>query len=191
MRGLLLKTPQCVFSQYIFEHKGMLGLLYLMSLNWKSCDLLLSVLGVICVALEHSDSDVFMMLVSRRCFLLSTKCHDRAVVLLCRMTTDNFVLWACILRVSSAERGKKKRQKKRSGCFVIGQCRADCFCSLNSSALWLDGMGFRITLCWIGSLFQWPVSLIHIFLTFPVESNYTPVWQSTPVLIRKYYCQLW
>lgn len=69
-------------------------------------------LGVICVALEHSASNVFMMLVSRRYFLLCTKCHDRTVVLLCQMTIDNFMPQACVLRVDSAERKTKKKQKK-------------------------------------------------------------------------------
>lgn len=144
-----------MFSQCIFGHQRMLGFLYLMCLSCKSCDLLLSVLGVICVALEHSASNVFMMLVSGRYFLLSTKCHDRTVVLLCRMTTDNFMPRACILRVDSAERKKKlTKAEKRSGCFVIGQCRAACFYSLNSSAFWLDGMGFRITLAELDPYFS-------------------------------------
>lgn len=120
----------------------------------KTCDLILTVLGVIYIALEASASSVLVMLGFKRYFLHSTKWDDRTVVLLCRMMTDNFMPQTCILRADLAEeKQKKKKQKKRSDFFFIGLRKVDCFYSFNSFALWLYGMGFKTALCWIGSLF--------------------------------------
>lgn len=102
----------CVFPQCIFGHKGIIGLLYLMSPSWKTCDLILTILGVIYIALETSASSVLVMLVFKRYFLRCRKWDDSTVVLLCRVTTDNFMPQACILRADSAEKKNKAAEKK-------------------------------------------------------------------------------
>lgn len=96
----------------MFGHKGLTGLLYLMSPSCNTCDLILTMLGVTYVALENSTSSVLVMLVCKRYFLHSTKWDDRTVVLLCRTATDNFLPQACILRADSTEEKKRKSSRK-------------------------------------------------------------------------------
>lgn len=62
-----------MFPQCIFGYKGIIGLLYLMAPSWKTCDLILTVLGVIYIALETSARGGLVMLVFKRYFLHSYK----------------------------------------------------------------------------------------------------------------------
>lgn len=53
-----LTFPQCVFG-----HKGIRGLFYLMYLSWRTCDFILTVLGIIYMDLETSTSSILVILV--------------------------------------------------------------------------------------------------------------------------------